>query len=807
MKKLLLFLGLFIPVINSLNAQALDHIQGQILIQVQEEKDLRSIISRFTPLRRANIVSQLRSLSPENQVFALDFDFVKYHEGELLEKIRKHPKTIAAQFNHFISTRQNIPNDPQFSSQWQWLNNGINGKTKNLDTKAFLAWNSTTGGHTKKGKEIVVAIIDDGTEPNHPDLINNTWINSKEIPGNKIDDDQNGYIDDYHGWNILASNDSVDRGEHGVSVNGLIGAAGNNQTGVTGVNWDVKMMNLKYDVRQGIKESDVLTGYLYVLNQRKLYNKSLGQAGAFVVATNASWGIDNGKPADAPLWCGIYDSLGKAGILNVGAADNRIGVNVDSVGDLPSLCPSDYFIAVTSIASDGKRTGAYGVKNIDIAAPGDQIFTTRPNGTYGFDSGTSFSAPVVAGSIGLLYANSCEQLDGLVFSNPGLAALLVRSALLSSTDSLSTLKGLINTGGSLNILRALDAIQKSCLACTSRGTESRIYIDSIILDGLKFKSRDNFGYGGFTGIDTLKPSMNLGGQMLLRVFPFLKDSLTQYYLRVWIDRNHDQDFDDTAELVWDSGVKRLTGNLVSNIYLSPTKIDSAGETTLRISLKAATNIGDTSKPGPCDIFNAGEVEDYTIKLLPRTSDCPDVLELDSTAVFETSAVIFYQRIIPKLFYMIRYRESSNPKWDTLPTRDTMVRLDMLKKCTEYIVESKTFCDSDTSRFKTMFRFRTTGCSTVALNQWTPFDQVNVFPNPFVQRFTVQFNTKETLEKVQARLVSLTGSIIQNRSLGRLSQGFHEINFESSGSPLPQGIYFVQLQSHKGTFSKKVIRIE
>ena len=807
MNKLFLLLSLVFTMITALPGQALDHVQGQILIQVKEEKDLQSIVSRITALRRANSIKQLHSLSPQNQFFTLEFDFVKYHEVELLDKIRKHPKTLAAQFNHFISTRQNTPNDPQFSSQWQWLNNGINGKTKNLDTKAALAWNSTTGGHTKKGREIVVAIIDDGTEPTHPDLINNSWFNAKEIPGNQLDEDQNGYIDDYNGWNILSSNDSVDHGEHGVSVNGLIGATGNNQLGVTGINWNVKMMNLKYDVRQGIKESDVLTGYLYILNQRKIFNASQGQAGAFVVATNASWGIDNGRPADAPLWCGIYDSLGKAGILNVGAADNRTGINVDSVGDLPSLCPSDYFIAVTSTASDGKRTGAYGSINIDLAAPGDLIFTTRPNGGYGFDSGTSFAAPIVAGSIGLLYANSCEQIDGLIFSNPQLAALIVRSALLSTTDSLSTLKGIIQTGGTLNILRALDAVQKSCLACTSRGSESRIYIDSLILDGLKFRSRDNFGYGGFTGVDSLKPSVSLEGQMLLRVFPFLKDSLTQYYLRVWIDRNQDQDFDDTAELVWDSGIKRLTGNLVTNIFLSPTNIDSTGETTLRISLKAATNIGDTARPGPCSIFDAGEVEDYTIKILPKSFDCPDILELDSATVSESSAVIFYQKIIPKLFYMIRYREASNPKWDTLPTRDTMVKLEMLKQCTEYIVESKTFCDSDTSRFKTMFRFVTKGCTSVSLKELSPFDQVIVYPNPFVQRFTVQFNTRKALEKVQARLVSITGSIILNRSLGRLGTGIHQIDFESGGNAIPPGIYFVQFSSQQGSFSRKVIRVE
>lgn len=783
-------------------AQTLDHIQGEILVQVQKESDIAAIMSRFKALRRSNVV---KPLSPHTQIYSLRFDFALYHEGELLEKVKKHPKTLAAQFNHLITPRQNIPDDPSFALQWQWLNNGVNGKIKGIDAKAYLAWNKSTGGKTRQGKEIVVAIIDDGTELSHPDLMSNTWVNKNEIPSNQVDDDLNGYVDDYFGWNILSGNDSIDQGEHGVSVNGLIGAAGNNQTGVSGINWDVKMMNLKYDVRQGIKESDVITGYLYVLNQRKIYNASQGQEGSFVVATNASWGIDNGKPEDAPLWCGIYDSLGKAGILNVAAADNRIQVNIDSLGDLPSLCPSNFLLAVTAIGSDGKRTGAFGVKNIDLAAPGENVYTTRPMGMYGFDSGTSFSAPVIAGAVAYLYSNSCLQLENLALTDPASAALQVREAILSSVDKLETLNGFVQSGGTLNLLRALDQIQIACTACTSRGMESRIYIDSLILDGLKFRSGDNFGFGDFTAVDSLRPVINLDGQILLKVYPYLKDSLTQYYLRVWIDRNHDHDFSDTAELVWDSGPKRITGNLVSNIHLTPTLIDSVGESTLRISLKAAINIGDTALPEPCDIFNAGEVEDYTIQIRPKSFDCPDVLELDSTAVFETSAIIRYQQIIPKLFYLIRYREASAAKWDTLPTRDTMVRLDMLKKCTEYIVESKTVCDSDTTRFKTMFRFKTLGC-TVPIREISPFSAVNVFPNPFSTRFTVRFSTERPLEKVQFRVVDIRGSVLQTRSLGRLGSGTHDIAGELySGLAIPSGVYFVQLLSQEGMISRKVVK--
>src|SRR5690606_6910037 len=103
---------------------------------------------------------------------------------------------------------------------------------------------------------------------------------------------------------------------HGMLVNGMVGAKGNNEQGVTGINWNVKIMNIRL---RDIKESDVIKAYEYVLSQRKRYNATNGEEGAFVVATNSSWGIDQGKPEDAPMWCEFYDSLGVHGILSCGA--------------------------------------------------------------------------------------------------------------------------------------------------------------------------------------------------------------------------------------------------------------------------------------------------------------------------------------------------------------------------------------------------------------------------------------------------------------------------------------------------------
>jgi len=800
MRNLFILLGILIGT-GCAQAQKLNRVQGEILVQVENEKDIQQLISKVSPLRRSNATYTALA---QAYWYKINFDFTEYNEYEALNKIRSNKRTISAQFNHFISFRQKNPNDTLYNKQWQWQNNGVNGKAKDIDSKAYLAWYKTTGGQTKKGREIVVAIIDDGTELNHIDLRQNMYVNHNEIPRNKIDDDENGYTDDYYGWNINSLNDSIDGGNHGVSVGGLVGAKGNNSTGITGVNWNIKMLNIKYDVSKGIQEADVISGYAYILQQRKLYNSTNGARGAFVVASNASWGIDDGKAADAPLWCAMYDSLGAAGILNITAADNRTTVNVDSTGDLPSVCPSNYLIAVTSIASDGKRAAAQGFKNIDLAAPGDFVFTTKANNRFGTEAGTSFAAPIVAGAIGLLYSNQCAVLDELSLSNPPAAALMVKNAILSSVDTSSILKTAVASGGYLNILKAMNTIQASCAACASGALASRIYIDSIVIDGMRFRSRDNKGYGDFTGVDSLTPSINRDGQALLKIFPRANDSINFYFIRIWMDRNQDNDFNDTAELVWSSGNQFRTGNIVSNIYLPITKIDSTGLTKLRISLKAVSSIIDTIKPSPCGFFNFGEVEDYDIKFLPKSFDCPDVLELESAMISEDGAKIFYQKIIPKLFYMIRYKAASAQKWDTLPTRDSMVSLSGLKKCTDYVVESKTLCDSDTSKFRTMLKFKTLGCSVPFKDQLV-FNNALVYPNPFNSQFNVRFNIAEPLKQVKLRLITISGSLISEQYLGSLNSGQHEIRINAT-SQMSIGTYFVILQSEKGTMTRKLMKM-
>ena len=214
------------------------------------------------------------------------FDTAAVDQAVMLRTFQGHPAVQLAQNNHIVMER-NTPDDPQFGQQWQHQN-----------IQSELAWDITTGGVTAAGDTIVVAIIEKA-DLGHPDLAANAWINRGEIPGNGIDDDGNGYVDDVRGWDPVAGNDAVYSGGHGTEVAGMIGAVGNNDSLVVGANWHVKMMPVNY---QDAQEANVITAYTYPLIMRRLYNSTNGAKGAFIVATNASWGVDGGQPADAPLW-------------------------------------------------------------------------------------------------------------------------------------------------------------------------------------------------------------------------------------------------------------------------------------------------------------------------------------------------------------------------------------------------------------------------------------------------------------------------------------------------------------------------
>ena len=211
----------------------------------------------------------------------------------------------------------------------------------------------------------------------------------------------------------------------------MIGATGNNGNGAGELG---RGHHANPNGRSHGVQCDCSVQLLYTM--RNLYNTSGGAEGAFVVATNASWGIDGANPANYPVWC-YYDDLGAR--RNCGATANN-NVNIDVVGDMPTGCGSDYMAAVTATNDNDVRTfSGYGATTIDLGAPGENVFLPSGSTGYGGTSGTPFASPCVAGGMRWCTAHSSRfGLNALV--TPQATADAVRSYILNGVDKWPTLR-------------------------------------------------------------------------------------------------------------------------------------------------------------------------------------------------------------------------------------------------------------------------------------------------------------------------------------------------------------------------------
>lgn len=403
-----------------------------------------------------------KQLCADPPIWLLKFDPAPAADKALLAFVAGLPGVALAQHDHHLSLRATFPDDPLFPAQWQWHNDGVNGTVADADVDAPEAWEISSGGVTPDGDTIVVAVIDDGVRLRHPDLAPNLWRNHGEIPNNHVDDDDNGYTDDYYGWNTAFENGQVDLGFHGTQVAGILAARGGNATGVAGMAGHARIMPI---VGGAGLESEVIQAYAYALAQRRAYNQSNGRKGAFIVATNSSWGVDGLSYQDAPVWCGFYGHLGQAGMINCAATANR-DWNVDEAGDMPTSCPSPFLISVTaSNSGDQRGEAAYGPLSVDLAAPGIGVLTTSPGDTYALASGTSYASPLVAGIAALLYAAPCSGLSALAKAAPAQAALAVKQLILEGADTLPQLAGSLSSGGRANARKSLARLLARCSDC------------------------------------------------------------------------------------------------------------------------------------------------------------------------------------------------------------------------------------------------------------------------------------------------------------------------------------------------------
>jgi len=439
------------------------YIPGHVIIQINEDVDIEKFTNQL-PAQYGFSVN--RQLSKIMRAWLLEFDIETLGQLEALRLMYDYPEVSIAQNNHIVEVRATVPNDPDYGDQWHHKNTGQNGGTLGADIKSEEAWDITTGGKNANGDDIVVCILE-GVDFSHNDLQDNHWTNTDEIPGNGIDDDNNGFIDDINGWNVGNNSGDLTTGAtgHGTNVAGMIGATGDNNVGVVGANWDVKMMNvIGYSTNS---EASVVSAYEYPLVQRQRYNATNGEEGAFVVSTNASWGIDNANPDNYPIWCAFYDTLGKYGILNCGATSNS-NINVDVSGDMPTACPSQFMVGVGRSDRNDNFQGGYGATTINLAAPGVNVTTTANGNGYTSTTGTSFSSPLTAGVIALMYSIPCPNFMSIVFSDPEAAADLVFNALMDGTDERPALVGNFVTGGRLNAKNAIDLLMEEvCSVCST----------------------------------------------------------------------------------------------------------------------------------------------------------------------------------------------------------------------------------------------------------------------------------------------------------------------------------------------------
>jgi subtilisin family serine protease len=333
----------------------------------------------------------------------------------------------------------NTPNDPQFSSATMY---GL------FKIGAPTAWDLSTGSSS-----VVVADIDTGMRYTHDDLAANAWHNPGEIPNNGIDDDGNGFIDDYYGWDFrFNDSDPIDldavpgapgsfgSSGHGTHTAGTIGAVGNNLVGVVGINWNVQLMTIKIfnnNVSDDTTTSQLVAAYDYI---RMMRNRGIN----IRVTSNSYGGCTEACGFDAATKQAI-DALGDAGVLNVFAAGNS-NTNNDASPFYPANYDSPSIIAVAASDSSDVKAGfsSYGATTVDLAAPGVGILSTSPPNTYGNLSGTSMATPHVAGGAALLAAYQ-----------PGLSMESLKATILNNVDVLANWNGVVKTGGRLNVFRTL----------------------------------------------------------------------------------------------------------------------------------------------------------------------------------------------------------------------------------------------------------------------------------------------------------------------------------------------------------------
>lgn len=358
---------------------------GEILVKWKDKVTEPSIRLMHSRKRTAVIETFYATHERERKV-----EVVRIREGqsvaEAVKEFRNNPLVEHAQPNYlfFLQTTPSFPNDLDFGKLWGLHNTGqtVGGivGTTDADIDAPEAWAIPVTGSSA----VIIAVTDTGVDYLHPDLNDNMWLNPGEIPGNLIDDDLNGFIDDIHGWDFFYhDNNPMDGDGHGTHVAGTIAAEGNNAIGVAGVMWDAQIMALQIFDTTGwfaATLSDIISAINYSVTE-----------GAHII--NASWGGGPGVDAPGDFLRDAIEAAGEKGVLFVAAAGNRGDDNA-----IHPMFPASYTLPnIISVAATNNRDelalfSNFGSTSVHVAAPGVDIWSAMPGNLYGYMSGTSMAA-------------------------------------------------------------------------------------------------------------------------------------------------------------------------------------------------------------------------------------------------------------------------------------------------------------------------------------------------------------------------------------------------------------------------------
>lgn len=406
---------------------------GELLNATREYKE-GEVIVKFKPnksIQDLGVTAQTKGLhTTESLDAALNIQVLKFDRNvasvnDILQLLNNAKDIVEyAEPNYIV--KPNAVSDPYYKNLWGLKNtgqviNGVTGKA-GIDIKAETAWLKTKGRTST-----VIAVIDTGVDISHPDLKDNIWKNTGEVPNDGIDNDKNGYIDDVNGWNFFDGNNDVfysaDEDYHGTHVAGTI-AGKANTIGVIGVAPNVKIMPLKF----------IGPGYGYTSDAIKAVSYAKGKG---VKISNNSWG--GGAYSQA-----LYDAIKYSNSLFVASAGND-GKNNDTTPSYPASYNLSNILSVAAINNTGNLASFsnYGATSVDVAAPGVSIFSTFPvsfsYGAYGYLDGTSMAAPHVTGTAALVTAIYTYQ-----------SPTQIKDTIMKTVTKLSSLTGKTVTGGLVN---------------------------------------------------------------------------------------------------------------------------------------------------------------------------------------------------------------------------------------------------------------------------------------------------------------------------------------------------------------------